>query len=95
MMLSLNLMVLDQPSRERVNGQVTGLGVSTGRYEGRARLVRGAQDFEKIVKGDVLVAGRRLPTTSYYLCLAQSSPTAARRYPTRRSSPVSSAFPPW
>lgn len=69
MMLSLNLMVLDQPSRERVNGQVTGLGVSTGRYRGRARLVQGAQDFEKIVGGDVLVARTTTPTYNVVLPL--------------------------
>jgi len=69
MMLSLNLMVLQQPSRESVNGQVTGLGVSAGRYRGRARLVRGAPDFEKIVSGDVLIARTTTPTYNVVLPL--------------------------
>jgi pyruvate,water dikinase len=69
MMLSLNLMVLEQPSLESINGQVTGLGVSTGRYAGRARLVRGAQDFEKIVSGDVLVSRTTTPTYNVVLPL--------------------------
>lgn len=70
MMLSLNLMVqLEQPSLKSVNGQVTGLGVSTGRYAGRARLVRGAQDFEKIVSGDVLIARTTTPTYNVVLPL--------------------------
>jgi pyruvate,water dikinase len=69
MMLSLNLMVLEHPSRESVNGQVTGLGVSTGRYAGRARLVRSAQDFEKIVRGDVLVSRTTTPTYNVVLPL--------------------------
>ena len=69
MMLSLNQMVLEQPSLGSVNGQVTGLGVSTGRYQGRARLVRGAEDFEKIVSGDVLVARTTTPTYNVVLPL--------------------------
>jgi pyruvate,water dikinase len=69
MMLSLNLMVLEQPSRESINGQVTGLGVSTGRYSGRARLVRSAADFEKIVSGDVLIARTTTPTYNVVLPL--------------------------
>jgi pyruvate,water dikinase len=67
MMLSLNMQVPEQPSLKSVNGQVTGLGVSAGRYQGRARLVRGAQDFETIVSGDVLVA--RITTPTYNVVL--------------------------
>ena len=69
MMLSLNMQVLEQPALAKVNGQVTGLGVSAGRYAGRARLVRGAQDFEKIVSGDVLVARTTMPTYNVVLPL--------------------------
>jgi phosphohistidine swiveling domain-containing protein len=69
MMLSLNLMVLEQPSSESVNGQVTGLGVSSGRYAGRACVVRGAEDFEKIMSGDVLVSQITTPTYNVVLPL--------------------------
>ncbi len=40
------------PSEAR---KVRGLAVSAGRYEGTARLVRGAIDFVRIQKGDILV----------------------------------------
>jgi pyruvate,water dikinase len=39
---------------------VAGLAASPGRYEGWARVVREPEDFQKLRKGDVLVA----PTTS-------------------------------
>jgi pyruvate,water dikinase len=69
MMLSLNLMVLEHPSLESSNGQVTGLGVSSGRYAGRACVVRGAEDFEKIMSGDVLVSQITTPTYNVVLPL--------------------------
>ena len=46
-----------QATTERLCGQ----GVSGGRYEGRARLVRSAADFEKIESGDVLVTRTTSP----------------------------------
>lgn len=40
--------------------QLTGIAASGGRYEGRARVTTGPEDFERLRRGDVLVA----PTTS-------------------------------
>src|SRR5207244_1155922 len=39
---------------------LTGIAASGGRYEGRARVTTGPEDFERLRRGDVLVA----PTTS-------------------------------
>jgi pyruvate,water dikinase len=39
---------------------VAGTGASAGRYRGPVRVIRGAQDFDRVRSGDVLVC----PTTS-------------------------------
>ncbi len=46
-----------------------GHGVSSGRYEGTARVVRGPQDFGKIEKGDILVAKVTSPAYNVVLPL--------------------------
>jgi phosphohistidine swiveling domain-containing protein len=49
------------PSGGTVHGnELAGLGVSRGTYEGVARVVRDEDDFERLVRGDVMVC----PTTS-------------------------------
>jgi pyruvate,water dikinase len=50
--------VPDTPNTETV---LTGLSVNTGVYEGPARLVDGAADFERIKQGDVLVTRMTSP----------------------------------
>ncbi|HUS29005.1 MAG TPA: PEP/pyruvate-binding domain-containing protein [Kofleriaceae bacterium] len=56
---------------ERATGStsadVVGTGVSTGTYEGRARVVRTMEDFAKIEQGDVLVA--RFTSPAYNVLL--------------------------
>jgi rifampicin phosphotransferase len=52
-----------QATNERLFGQ----GVSGGRYEGRARIVRSAADFEQIESGDVLVT--RITSSGYNVLL--------------------------
>lgn len=46
-----------------------GYGVSRGRYEGRARIVREPADFEKIEAGDILVARTTSPVYNVLLPL--------------------------
>jgi len=52
-----------QATKETLGGH----GVSGGRYEGRARIVRSAADFEKIESGDVLVT--RITSSGYNVLL--------------------------
>ena len=56
-------------SEERVAGSLQGAGASPGVYEGRARLIRGPEDFERLEQGDVLVAGITTPTYNVVLPL--------------------------
>jgi rifampicin phosphotransferase len=49
--------------------KVRGLAVSPGVYEGPARLIRGAQDFARIEKGDVLVTRATSPAFNTVLPL--------------------------
>lgn len=49
--------------------KVRGLGVSPGVYEGSARLIRGAQDFARIEKGDILVTRATSPAFNTVLPL--------------------------
>ena len=52
-----HLIDLDGVERGKSGGAVLGgHGISTGRYEGPARVIRGPQDFHRIAAGDVLVA---------------------------------------
>ncbi len=46
---------------------VEGLAASPGRYEGRARIVRGPADFAKLAQGDVLVARTTSPAYNVIL----------------------------
>jgi len=46
---------------------VEGLAASPGRYEGKARIVRGPADFGKLLRGDVLVARTTSPAFSIIL----------------------------
>ena len=46
-----------EDTEDRVTGIPQGRGASPGVYEGRARLIRGPEDFERLEQGDVLVAG--------------------------------------
>jgi rifampicin phosphotransferase len=49
--------------------KVCGLAVSPGMYEGSARLIRGAQDFARIEKGDILVTRATSPAFNTVLPL--------------------------
>ena len=49
--------------------KVRGLAVSPGVYEGSARLIRGAQDFVRIEKGDILVTRATSPAFNTVLPL--------------------------
>jgi pyruvate,water dikinase len=49
--------------------KVRGLAVSPGVYEGSARLIRGAQDFARIQKGDILVTRATSPAFNTVLPL--------------------------
>lgn len=49
--------------------KVRGLAVSPGVYEGSARLIRGAQDFARIEKGDILVTRATSPAFNMVLPL--------------------------
>jgi pyruvate,water dikinase len=49
--------------------KVRGLAVSPGVYEGSARLIRGAQDFARIEKGDILVTRATSPAFNTVLPL--------------------------
>lgn len=51
------------------NGPVRGLGVSAGRYSGRARVVLDPSDFSRIEVGDVLVARTTSPAYNVLLPL--------------------------
>jgi pyruvate,water dikinase len=57
------------PRPETRANELAGHGVSAGRYEGRARVVVGPRDFEKIGKGDVLVAKVTSPVYNVLLPL--------------------------
>lgn len=50
-------------------GPLHGAGASAGVYEGRARLIRGPQDFERLAQGDVLVAEFTTPAYNVVLPL--------------------------
>jgi len=52
---------------ESRNGTIHGLGVSTGRYSGRARVVLTPSDFDRIEPGDILVA--RMTSPAYNVLL--------------------------
>jgi pyruvate,water dikinase len=53
---------LFQPSTEESSGEVVrGIPVSAGVYEGPARVVLGAEDFDSVKQGDVLVARSTSP----------------------------------
>ena len=59
----------DEHVAEPQDGQLTGHPASGGRYQGQARLVRGPADFDRITKGDVLVARTTSPTYNVVLPL--------------------------
>src|SRR5262249_20842260 len=46
---------------------VQGLAASSGRYEGRARIIRGPMDFTRLSCGDVLVARTTSPAYNFIL----------------------------
>ncbi len=52
--------LMDDPARAADSSVVRGVGASPGRATGIARLVRAAEDFDKLRRGDILVA----PTTT-------------------------------
>lgn len=54
-------------SEGEIAGPLQGAGASPGVYEGRARLIRGPEDFERLQPGDVLVA--RITTPAYNVVL--------------------------
>jgi pyruvate,water dikinase len=57
----------DALAPERRNGAIHGLGVSSGRYSGRARVVLTPPDFDRIEAGDILVA--RMTSPAYNVLL--------------------------
>jgi phosphoenolpyruvate synthase/pyruvate phosphate dikinase len=57
------------PSAATGAGSVHGHPASAGTYRGRARLILGPADFEKLAKGDVLVAQLTSPTYNVVLPL--------------------------
>ncbi len=60
--IEIFLFGLFQPSgKDSAGGVVQGIPVSGGIYEGCARVVHDAADFDKVVKGDVLVARSTSP----------------------------------
>jgi pyruvate,water dikinase len=56
-------------TEQRVAGPLRGAGASPGIYEGRARLIRGPEDFERLGPGDVLVAAITTPAYNVVLPL--------------------------
>jgi pyruvate,water dikinase len=54
---------------DAVVGEVAGTPASPGRYQGRARIVRGAADLARVERGDVLVTGSTTPVLSSVLPL--------------------------
>jgi phosphohistidine swiveling domain-containing protein len=64
-MLNMN----SQPPAAKAGGLLSGTPASRGRYEGRARIVLGPADFDKLAQGDVLVAGSTSPTYNVVLPL--------------------------
>jgi rifampicin phosphotransferase len=66
----LTAMFGDEPNAARpTTGAIQGTGVSGGVYEGRARLVRDASDFDRIERGDVLIAKYTSPAYNVLLPL--------------------------
>ncbi len=61
--------LFDTPAARATARGVEGLAVSEGSYEGRARLVLGPDDFNKVEKGDILVARTTGPTFNVLLPL--------------------------
>lgn len=57
------------PAAANGTGSINGHPASAGTYQGRARLVLGPADFEKLAKGDVLVAQLTSPTYNVVLPL--------------------------
>ena len=55
------------PSETASSPAIEGLAASPGRYEGRARVVHGPGDFEKVKPGDVLVARTTSPACNLIL----------------------------
>ncbi len=64
--MALEDMPDDSPGEEAV---LCGAGASPGIYEGRARLVRGEGDFERLERGDVLVVAITTPAYNVILPL--------------------------
>lgn len=56
-------------SEEPATGALQGAAASAGVYEGRARLIRGPEDFEALEQGDVLVASITTPAYNVVLPL--------------------------
>jgi phosphohistidine swiveling domain-containing protein len=56
-----------QPLKPSWSLMVQGLAASSGCYEGRARIVRGPEDFDRLRQGDVLVA--RITSPAYNVLL--------------------------
>ncbi len=56
-------------TEQDVAGLLRGAPASPGVYEGRARLIRGPQDFERLEQGDVLVVGITTPAYNVVLPL--------------------------
>ncbi len=67
----LTAMFGDGASADRAtsNSEIRGTGVSGGVYEGRARLIRDAADFDRIERGDVLIAKYTSPAYNVLLPL--------------------------
>jgi pyruvate,water dikinase len=61
--------LFDEPPAQVSEKTVRGLPVSSGRYEGTARVVIGEQDFGRIEPGDVLVTRATSPTFNVVLPL--------------------------
>ncbi len=61
--------LLDDPAGPADRTAVRGVGASPGRASGRARIVRSPADFEKLRRGDILVAPTTTPTYNVILPL--------------------------
>lgn len=62
-------MLMDDPSAAKDTSIVRGVGASTGRSTGTARLVLSAADFGKLRQGDILIAPTTTPTYNVILPL--------------------------
>ena len=61
--------MFDVPEKSTEQKLVRGLAASPGRYEGRARVVLGADEFAKVERGDVLIARTTCPSYNVLLPL--------------------------